>query len=258
MAVIDLIGAKVRYARKRECICPVIADNGVLELHGARHPLLVELFEHEAESGQPRREVVPNDIRLGDDFDVLVMTGPNTGGKTVALKTVGLFVLMTQCGIPIPADEGSRMPVFGSVFIDIGDEQSLQQSLSTFSSHLTTLLDVMRRSGPRTLVLIDELGAGTDPDEGAAIGRTIVAELLDLSAKAVISTHLSALKAVAFTTERVDNASVEFDPDGAWLLTGAADGAAMLWPVDALAEAVRMRPRPLTADERQRYWLPPR
>lgn len=213
LASLDLLAAKCRYAKQRNCICPAIDEHSMLDLHEARHPVLLELFHKEAKGGAELRQVVPIDIRLGDDFDILIVTGPNTGGKTVVLKTVGLMVLMTQCGIPIPAGEGSQMPVFRDVFIDIGDEQSLQQSLSTFSSHLATLLDVMRRSGPRTLVLIDELGAGTDPDEGAAIGRTIVAELLDLSAKAVISTHLSALKAVAFTTERVDNASVEFDPE---------------------------------------------
>ena len=213
IGVLDLIAAKCRYAKKRSCVCPEIDEHGVLDLHDARHPVLIELFEREATEGEPPRDVVPIDVRLGDDFDILVLTGPNTGGKTVALKTIGLFTLMTQCGIPIPAGEGSRMPVYGQVFIDIGDEQSLQQSLSTFSSHLATLLDIVRHSGPRSLVLIDELGAGTDPDEGAAIGQAIVSELLELKAKAVVSTHLSTLKAIAFTAERVDNAAVEFDPE---------------------------------------------
>ena len=213
IGVLDLIAAKCRYAKKRSCVCPEIDERGVLDLHDARHPVLIELFEREATEGEPPREVVPIDVRLGDDFDILVITGPNTGGKTVAIKTIGLFTLMTQCGIPIPAGKGSRMPVYRQVFIDIGDEQSLQQSLSTFSSHLATLLDIVRHSGPRSLVLVDELGAGTDPDEGAAIGQAIVSELLELEAKAVVSTHLSVLKAIAFTTERVDNAAVEFDPE---------------------------------------------
>jgi DNA mismatch repair protein MutS2 len=213
IGVLDLIAAKYRYAKKRSCVCPEIDEHGVLDLHDARHPVLIELFEREAAEGEPPREVVPIDVRLGDDFDILVITGPNTGGKTVALKTIGLFTLMTQCGIPIPAGKGSRMPVYRQVFIDIGDEQSLQQSLSTFSSHLATLLDIIRHSGPRSLVLVDELGAGTDPDEGAAIGQAIVSELLALKAKAAVSTHLSVLKAIAFTTERVDNAAVEFDPE---------------------------------------------
>ena len=213
IGVLDLIAAKCRYAKKRSCVCPEIDARGILEVHGARHPVLVEVFEREAEQGGPRREVVPIDVRLGDDFDVLIVTGPNTGGKTVTIKTVGLLALMTQCGIPIPAGEGSRLPVYRDVFIDVGDEQSLQQSLSTFSSHLSTLLDILRRSNSGALVLIDELGAGTDPDEGAAIGRAILAELLELKAKAVVTTHLSALKAVAFTTPRVDNGAVEFDPE---------------------------------------------
>lgn len=210
--VLDVIAAKCRYARKRACICPQINDRGVLVLHEARHPLLVELFAAQNAEGKPTHDVVPIDVRLGDDFDILIVTGPNTGGKTVALKTIGLLALMTQCGIPIPAGAGSRMPVFNKVFIDIGDEQSLQQSLSTFSSHLHTLLEIIRSSDPRSLVLIDELGAGTDPDEGAAIGRALITELLQLGATAVVTTHLSALKAIAYTTPRVDNAAVEFDP----------------------------------------------
>lgn len=213
ISVLDLIAAKYRYGEQRGCICPELDENGVLDLHDARHPVLIELFQREAGDGQPPREVVPIDIRLGDDFDALVLTGPNTGGKTVTLKTVGLLTAMTQCGIPIPAREGSRMPVYVQIFIDVGDEQSLHQSLSTFSSHLATLLNILRHSGPRTLALIDELGAGTDPDEGAAIGRAIISELLRLKAKAIVTTHLSTLKAVAYTTPRVDNAAVEFDPE---------------------------------------------
>jgi len=213
IGVLDLVAAKCRYAKKRGCVCPLIDEDGVLDVHEARHPLLIELFDVQAAEGETPREVVPNDIRLGDDFDVLVITGPNTGGKTVVIKTLGLFALMTQCGIPVPAGPGSRMPVFKDVFIDIGDEQSLQQSLSTFSSHLSNQLRILKRSGPRSLVLIDELGAGTDPDEGAGIGRAVIGELLRLDAKAVVTTHLSALKAVPYTTKRADNACVEFDSE---------------------------------------------
>ena len=212
IAVVDLIAAKCKYAKKRGCTCPQVSEDGVLDIREARHPVLIELFEKKAREGTPPREVVPIDVRIGDDFDILIITGPNTGGKTVAIKTVGLLALMTQCGIPIPVDEGSRMPVYEKIYIDVGDEQSLQQSLSTFSSHLGTILDILRRGGARSLVLIDELGAGTDPDEGAAIGRAVVTELLKLQAKAVITTHLSVLKAIAFTAPRVDNAAVEFDP----------------------------------------------
>ncbi|MCO6436410.1 MAG: DNA strand exchange inhibitor protein [Phycisphaerae bacterium] len=213
LAVLDLLAGKCRYARKYQCVCPRIDEAGVLDLHEARHPLLLDLFEHEASSGAPARDVVPLDLRLGDDFDVLVITGPNTGGKTVALKTVGLIAAMAQCGIPIPSGEGSRLPVYRDVHIDVGDEQSLQQSLSTFSSHLSNILKILGRSDERTLVLIDELGAGTDPDEGAAMGRAILDELLKLNAKTIVTTHLSTLKAVAFTTPRVDNAAVEFDTE---------------------------------------------
>ncbi len=211
IALLDVVAAKCRYMEKRSCVCPAINEDDVLELRAARHPLLVELFAEEVEAGHPPRQVVPIDVRLGDDFDVLMVTGPNTGGKTVTLKTVGLLAMMTQCGIPIPVGEGSRLPVYKRIFIDIGDEQSLQQSLSTFSAHLATLQEIIRKSSERTLVLIDELGAGTDPDEGAAIGQAIIAELLSLGAKAIVTTHLGVLKAVAFTSPRVDNACVEFD-----------------------------------------------
>lgn len=210
IAVLDLLAAKCRYSKARTCICPAINDDGVLDLHEARHPVLLEIFARDGVADPPRT-VTPIDIRIGDDFDVLTITGPNTGGKTVTLKTVGLLALMTQCGVPIPVGEGSRMPVFRHVWIDIGDEQSLQQSLSTFSSHLSNLLEILSHCGSKSLVLIDELGAGTDPDEGAAIGRAIISELIDRRAKAIVTTHLSALKAVAFHTPRVDNAAVEFD-----------------------------------------------
>lgn len=212
LGALDVIAAKCRYAKDRACICPDIRDDGVLYLHDARHPVLIELFAQPTEDGPPR-EVVPIDVRLGDDFDVLVVTGPNTGGKTVMLKTVGLLALMTQAGIPLPVGPGSAMSVFRQIFVDIGDEQSIQQSLSTFSSHLSNQLAILGHSGPRSLILIDELGAGTDPDEGAAIGAAVIAEIQRLRARAVVTTHLSALKALAFTRSRVDNASVEFDPE---------------------------------------------
>jgi len=133
-------------------------------------------------------------VRIGDDFDLLVVTGPNTGGKTVALKTVGLIALMAQA-VFHPAAAGSSVPVYSEVLIDIGDEQSLQQSLSTFSAHLSRLMMILKQAGPATLVLIDELGAGTDPDEGAAIGQAIVEELLHRRCSAMVTTHLGVLKA---------------------------------------------------------------
>ena len=213
IGVLDLITAKCRYANLRDCVCPEISDEGILDLHEARHPVLEELFAAQRENDRKAPTVVPVDVRLGDDFDVLIITGPNTGGKTVTLKTVGLMCMMAQCGIPIPAGHGSCVPIFHDIRMDVGDEQSLQQSLSTFSSHLTTLLDILKNANEKTLVLIDELGSGTDPDEGAAIGQSIITELLALKSRAIVTTHLSALKAIAFTTERVDNAAVEFDPE---------------------------------------------
>ncbi len=211
VAVLDLVAAKVRYARQRHAICPRINDDGILELHGARHPVLVDVFEAAQAEGASPEKVVPIDIRLGDDFDLLVITGPNTGGKTVTLKTVGLMAAMTQAGIPIPAEEGTTLPVYHHIMIDVGDEQSIEQSLSTFSSHLSNVLSMLGQADSGSLVLIDELGAGTDPDEGAAIGRAIMDELLARRCSAVVTTHVSQLKAVAFAKTRVDNASVEFD-----------------------------------------------
>ena len=209
LGVLDLIAAKHRYGRHYECICPEVRDDGIMYLHQARHPVLLDLFAIEDTDGP--REVVPIDVRLGDDFDLLVITGPNTGGKTVALKTVGLMVVMAQSGMPIPVGPGSAVPVYRKVFIDVGDEQSLEQSLSTFSAHMSNILHIIERIGPGALVLIDELGAGTDPDEGAALGRAVIDELLQRHTKAVVTTHLSVLKGVAYTTGRADNASVEFD-----------------------------------------------
>lgn len=157
------------------------------------------------------RTVIPIDVRLGDDFDIMLVTGPNTGGKTAALKTVGLLVLMAQAGLPIPAAHGSTLPVLSNVLIDVGDEQSLQQNLSTFSAHLGRILDIVNRARKNTLMLIDEMGAGTDPDEGAAIGRAIISHLLESRCLAMITTHLGALKSIGFEKKRADNASVEFD-----------------------------------------------
>ncbi len=210
LAVVDLITAKVRFALARDAVCPEINEQRRLDVRGARHPVLIDLFANPANAADPRH-VVPIDIRLGDDFDVLIITGPNTGGKTVALKTVGLLVLMTQAGIPIPAQPGATLPVYKNVFVDIGDEQSIEQSLSTYSAHMSNILRIIQRANAESLVLLDELGAGTDPDEGAAIGRAILDELLRIHCAAVLTTHLSALKGVAYTELRADNGSVEFD-----------------------------------------------
>jgi len=226
IAVLDLLTAKVCFARDFNALIPALSEDRSLALYDARHPVLesmVSVDRREApskasgdghdssESAERVEAIVPITVRLGDDFDLLVITGPNTGGKTVALKTVGLIALMHQAGIPIPVSPGSTMPVYKDIFIDIGDEQSIEQSLSTFSAHLATVLNILDHAGPKSLVLIDELGSGTDPDEGAAIGRAVMEELLSRKASIMVTTHLSALKAVAFTQDRVDNASVDFD-----------------------------------------------
>ncbi len=210
----DLLSAKAQYAYQFDMTCPEIHERGWLQVSKARHPLLIEQAHQQEQRGvepDKRMRVVPIDVRLGQDFDLLVITGSNTGGKTVTLKTVALLALMAQSGLHIPAGRGATLPVFGDVLLDVGDEQSLQQSLSTFGAHIRRIKSVLQRARPNTLVLLDELGAGTDPDEGGAIGQAILDELRRIGCPAMVTTHLSVLKAYAFSQERVDNASVEFD-----------------------------------------------
>lgn len=211
LAVLDLIVAKARFARDFELRIPSLVADGKVSVRGARHPLLVELFRRRNADAGTDEKVVPIDYRIGDDFNLLIITGPNTGGKTVTLKTVGLLQLMVQAGLPVPIDEGGTFGVFNNVLIDIGDEQNMQQSLSTFSAHMKRMMEMLRRAGPQTLVLVDELGAGTDPDEGAAIGRAILDELARLEVRCIVTTHLGALKGYALQRRAAENASVEFD-----------------------------------------------
>ena len=208
LAELDLELAKAEYAfelKAREPFLTGINDRGgslpYVHLIQARHPLL-----------KPS-EVVPTDIYLGPNYHILVITGPNTGGKTVTLKNVGLMALMAQCGMHIPANDGSRLPVFDNIFADIGDEQSIEQSLSTFSSHLTNIKRMLATATDHSLILLDEVGAGTDPVEGSALARSLLEHFIEHNISALVATHYSDLKVYAHSTERVRNASVEFDLD---------------------------------------------
>jgi len=202
---IDLIFAKAKYARRARANEAKIAgfEDGVipptLRLRDARHPLLGD-------------RAVPFSVEIGKDFTVLVITGPNTGGKTVSLKTIGLLSLMTLAGLPIPANEESRIPVFDGIFVDIGDEQSIEQTLSTFSWHITNISRIIQSSTRRSMVLLDELGTSTDPAEGSALARAILLHFLSKATMTIATTHLGDLKAFAYMTDGLQNASLDFDP----------------------------------------------
>jgi len=196
---LDVIFAKAQYANITKSVKPIFNDKGKIEIRKGRHPLI------------PAQKVVANDVRVGDGFNLLLITGPNTGGKTVCLKLIGLLVLMGMSGIFVPALYAD-LAVFDNVFCDIGDEQSIEQSLSTFSSHMSNIVKIIEELTPNTLVLLDELGAGTDPTEGAGLALNITDYILSVGAKGVITTHYNELKEYAVVTEGVQNASMDFDP----------------------------------------------
>ena len=196
---LDVVFAKAKLAYRMRAWAPIMNDEGRVELRKARHPLI------------DPKTVVPVSMRLGSDFDTMIITGPNTGGKTVTLKTVGLLTLMAECGLHIPAGDGSVLSTFDAILADIGDEQSIAQSLSTFSSHMKTIVDVVAQCDHRTLVLFDELGAGTDPAEGAALATAIIEFCRKMGSHVVATTHYAELKLYAMRTPGVINASCEFD-----------------------------------------------
>lgn len=196
---LDVIFAKAKLAYRMQAWAPIMNDQGRVELRKARHPLI------------DSKVVVPISVRLGTDFDTMIITGPNTGGKTVTLKTIGLLTLMAECGLHIPAGDGSTLSTFDAILADIGDEQSIAQSLSTFSSHMRTIVDVVAQCDDRTLVLFDELGAGTDPAEGAALATAIIEFCRKMGSRVVATTHYAELKLYAMRTKGVINASCEFD-----------------------------------------------
>jgi DNA mismatch repair protein MutS2 len=238
LARFDFWAAKARLAEELDAVPAEIADRPEIVLLGARHPGL---------SGH----VVPVDIRLGGDYTALLITGPNTGGKTVALRTLGLLSLMHQSGLHVPADSGTRLPVLDDVYADIGDEQSVAQSLSTFSGHMRSIVRVVEAAGPNKLILLDELGAGTDPTEGSALAQALLDYFIRSGALVAATTHYAELKLYAHTTARARNASVEFDVESlrpTYKLTIGLPGQSQAF---AIAERLGL-PAPLVADARSR------
>lgn len=197
----DVYYAKAIYAYKNRCVEPQLNADGIIDIKEGRHPLI------------DAKKVVPVSVSLGEKYNYLLVTGPNTGGKTVTLKLTGLFTLMAASGMFIPAAVGSKLSVFENVFCDVGDEQSIEQSLSTFSSHMKNLIKITENIDENSLILIDEIGAGTDPDEGSALARAVIEKLVAANSKGIITTHYSALKEYAYTEKKLENASMEFNAE---------------------------------------------
>lgn len=204
LSQMDFIQAKARFSQQLGCAKPSLNEDNLLDIQNGRHPLLLL-----REGGWEK--IVPLNLKIGHDFNTLVITGPNAGGKTVALKTVGLFCLMIQSGIPIPAGPDSQIPIFENIFADIGDFQSIEQDLSTFTSHMEKIKKILQHAGGKSLVLVDEIGVGTDPDEGSAIAVAFLEELNQRKALTIVTTHHGALKEFAYETEGVENGSMDFD-----------------------------------------------
>jgi DNA mismatch repair protein MutS2 len=200
LQLLDFIQAKANFSIGFKCTQPILNQKGYLNLVNARHPLIT-----------PQKDVVPLSLELGGGFTTLVITGPNTGGKTVALKTIGLVALMAQSGMHVPADPGTEVSIFQKIYADIGDEQSIEASLSTFSSHISRIIKAIKEADTESLILLDELGAGTDPKEGVALGEAIIDDLTHKDARTVITTHHGALKVLAEVSSKVENASLEFN-----------------------------------------------
>jgi DNA mismatch repair protein MutS2 len=199
LSILDFVLARGRMAYRMNAYRPDVNQSGIMDISRGQHPLLGE-------------EAIPVNIQLGQSFDILVITGPNTGGKTVTLKMVGLLAVMAMSGLFIPARENSRIPIYKDIYVDIGDEQSIEQSLSTFSGHMKNIINILKHADKHSLVLMDELGAGTDPVEGASIARVVLEELLARRSQVIVTTHQSELKSFAYQNQRVENACVEFDP----------------------------------------------
>jgi len=209
LAALDAIAARARFGIEYGAAVPVVSTQGDVRLRSARHPLLL----WKAKTAGVAKEIQPNDIMVDREARVLILSGPNAGGKTAILKTVGILCLMAQAGLPVTAGEGSELPCFGSLFADIGDEQSLEQNLSTFSSHVSQIAEILRLADEHSLVLLDELGSGTDPAEGAGLGAAVLESLIERGCVTMVTTHQNALKLFGAETGGAVNAAMEFDPE---------------------------------------------